>query len=140
MSALLLTHLACTWALVGLIWTIQVVHYPLFARVGPEGFTRYHTDHTRLITYVVAPLMVVEALSAAALVLDAGIPPALSWTGVALVGVVWLTTGAVSVPCHSRLSLGFDAEAHRRLVITNWIRTAAWTARGLLVLAIFKRS
>ena len=34
MSALLAAHAAATWALVGLIWTVQVVHYPLFALVG----------------------------------------------------------------------------------------------------------
>jgi len=35
MIALLVIHLACSCALGGLIWTIQVVHYPLLKQVGP---------------------------------------------------------------------------------------------------------
>ena len=30
---------------------------------------------------------------------------------------------------------GFDKHAHALLVRTNWIRTAGWSLRGLLVLA-----
>ena len=29
---------------------------------------------------------------------------------------------------------GFDAEAHRRLVRTNWVRTVGWSLRSALVL------
>jgi len=35
---------------------------------------------------------------------------------------------------HERLGHGYADGAHRRLVQTNWIRTIAWTARGVLVL------
>jgi hypothetical protein len=35
---------------------------------------------------------------------------------------------------HARLGQGADEAALRRLVRTNWIRTLAWTARGVLVL------
>ena len=34
MPLVFLLHLGATLALVGLIWTVQVVHYPLFAGVG----------------------------------------------------------------------------------------------------------
>ena len=50
-----LVHAAATWFLVGLIWIIQVVHYPLFARVGEDGFVAYEAAHTRLISLVVGP-------------------------------------------------------------------------------------
>jgi hypothetical protein len=35
-----------------------------------------------------------------------------------------------------RLSTGFDPVVHRRLVRTNWVRTAAWTARGAAAVAM----
>ena len=41
MMPLLVIHFAVTWALVGLIWTIQAVHYPLLKDVGHEGFIAY---------------------------------------------------------------------------------------------------
>ena len=40
------------------------------------------------------------------------------------------------MPCHARLSLGWDEQVHARLVATNWIRTALWTARLGTVVAV----
>ena len=34
----------------------------------------------------------------------------------------------------------FDAQAHARLVDTNWIRTVCWTARGVIALWMIHRS
>jgi hypothetical protein len=56
------------------------------------------------------------------------------WLGFALVLVIWIATMTTSVPMHARLGQGADEAALRRLVRTNWIRTLAWTARGVLVL------
>jgi hypothetical protein len=56
------------------------------------------------------------------------------WTGLGLVAFIWVTTGLVQGPLHRRLTEGFDAAAHRRLVQTNWLRTSAWTLRAGLVL------
>ncbi len=38
MELLLLGHVGATLFMVGLIWFVQVVHYPLFGHVGGEGF------------------------------------------------------------------------------------------------------
>jgi hypothetical protein len=134
----LLAQAFASLALTGLIWCIQVVHYPLFAAVGRDEFTRYEADHARLITLVVGPLMLVELAAALwlAAVRPAGVPAWMAWTGLALVAAIWLSTAAIQVPCHAKLAAGFDAEVHARLVSSNWIRTVAWTARGLLALAM----
>ena len=39
-------------------------------------------------------------------------------------------TVGVSVPCHRRLSAGYDDAVLDRLVHTNWYRTVAWSAGG----------
>ena len=134
---LLLAHSAVTLALVGLIWTIQVVHYPLMRLVGTGTWTRYHREHTLAITRVVAPLMFVELGSALAIVAlrPAGIPATAAWAGAALTLGVWALTFFVSVPLHARLEHDPDRATLARLVTTNWIRTLVWTARGILVLA-----
>jgi hypothetical protein len=41
LNLLITAHLAVTWALVSLICVIQVVHYPLMARVGEADNRRY---------------------------------------------------------------------------------------------------
>ena len=133
---LLLAHLAATLFMVGLIWFIQVVHYPLFARVGEEGFTLYSEAHSRLTSYVVGPPMLLEAATALLLVFRRpdGVPLSLAIVGLALVATVWLSTALLQVPRHTALGSGFNSSQWRGLVGTNWIRTAAWSARGLIVL------
>jgi len=54
--------------------------------------------------------------------------------GFALILVIWLSTFLLQVPQHTALGAGFDIVAHRTLVLTNWLRTGAWTLRSLLVL------
>lgn len=66
---LLLAHAASTLAMTGVIWFVQVVHYPLFAAVGRKGFAAFEASHRRLTTWVVAPLMLVELVCAAWLAL-----------------------------------------------------------------------
>ena len=133
MEWLLPVHYAVTWALVGLIWTIQMVHYPLFAQVGPEHFVAYHRRHTREITLVVGPLMLAELVTAALLVLEGNRDPWLL-ASLPLLALIWISTGFVQIPLHNTLTAGFDAHAHRRLVTTNWWRTAAWSARGICIM------
>lgn len=137
--AVFLVHLLATLAMTGVIWMVQLVHYPLFARVGAEGFRGYETEHKSRITWIVGPLMLLELATAIALVAGVGpeaVPPWMRWAGLSLVGVVWGSTAFLQVPLHTTLSEGYDGAAHRRLVATNWIRTAAWSLRAVLVLAM----
>ena len=135
---LLSAQLFSTLAMFGLIWFVQVVHYPLFLRVPAAQFVAYEAAHADRTTWVVAPLMLIELGSGLALLVPHWRPPEIglmdAWIGAALVGVVWLSTALLQVPLHNRLHRGYSAVATRRLVATNWIRTGAWTARAALVL------
>lgn len=134
METVLIVHAAATWLMVGVIWLVQVVHYPLFAGVGAERFPGYHAAHSSRISLIVGPAMLIEAATAVLLVAARpdGVAAWMAWTGLALVVVNWAATAGLAIPQHSRLSAGFDASAHRRLVGGNWVRTAAWTTRGVL--------
>jgi hypothetical protein len=137
--AILLVHAAATLFMVGVIWFVQVVHYPLFSRVGPREFASYERAHTRRTGWIVGPPMIAEAGSALLLLTplrpdDLG--PGLPGLGLLLLAAIWLATALLQVPAHRRLEQGFDAGVHRRLVVTNWIRTVLWTLRGILALAL----
>ena len=140
MKLILLIHIFATLFMTGLIWFVQVVHYPLFANVGDEQFKTYEELHQRLTTWVVGPAMLVEIATAVLLLKN---PPAesdtLVWIGLGLVVVIWLTTALLSVPAHNSLTAEYTTAAYHRLVSTNWIRTAAWTARGISVLMMAYR-
>jgi hypothetical protein len=132
MSFLLFAHLASTWSLVGLIWFVQVVHYPLMRHVGNSDFKVYESLHMSRTTWIVAPLMMTELGTNLLLFWrPGGLHSGLLGIGLMLLAVIWLSTYFLQVPQHQRLSEGFDAMAHRRLVMTNWTRTMAWTARGI---------
>jgi hypothetical protein len=124
-----------------LIWFVQVVHYPLFGGVGREGFSAYEQRHSILTTWVVAPAMLIELATALLLLWNRPPQLPLSWLaiGAALVALLWLSTYLIQVPCHNRLASGFDAAIHQRLVISNWIRTIAWTARSALLVGLVDR-
>lgn len=134
LDALLLAHAASTWFMTGVIWFVQLVHYPLMARVGREHWREYEGGHQRWTTLVVMPAMLVELGATLALLLrgvwgESPAPGAL-WFGAALLALIWLSTTLVQVPLHARLEAGFEARTHARLVATNWIRTLAWSARA----------
>ncbi len=135
---MLLAHAGATLAMVGLIWFVQVVHYPLMGRVGRDLFPPYAKAHSRLTSRVVGPPMLLEAATAALLIplRPDGVPLSYALLGAALLAGVWLSTALLQVPRHTALGRGFDRSEHRRLVATNWLRTALWSLRGLLVLAM----
>jgi hypothetical protein len=137
---LLLLHAFSTLALVGLIWFLQIVHYPLFPLADRSRFEVFAAEHQRRTTLVVAPLMLVEMASASAIALA---PPAhsagIAWLGWGLLMVIWLSTALLQVPRHRRLSAGFDADAARSLVTTNWLRTIGWSGRGVIALLLLAR-
>ena len=138
MSAALIANLASTLFMTGLIWFVQIVHYPLFAAVGSDVFAAYSRSHQVLTTFVVGPPMLVEALTAGILVIarPAGIPAWMPWAGLVLVAILWLSTATLQVPAHARLSSGFDPAVGASLVATNWIRTIGWSLRAILVCAM----
>jgi hypothetical protein len=140
----LVAALASTWAMAGVIWVIQLVHYPIFDTIDrgldDERWRSFGDRHRRSISFVVGPFMAVEGLTGIWIVLD---PPGssgrlLPLVAALLMAVAYGVTALVSVPLHERLTAVFDDDAHRRLVATNWFRTAAWTSRGvvLAVLAV----
>lgn len=139
-TALLLANAATAWFMTGLVWYAQVVHYPIFALVGGDRFPRYQASNVARTAAVVLPPMLVELASGIALAFapwrPAGVGPGPAWTGLALLAAIWFTTAAVQAPLHGRLARGFDARLHRVVVVTNWIRTAAWSGRSLLALSM----
>ncbi len=140
MRLILLAQVFATLFMVGLIWFVQVVHYPLYANVGSEQFPQYEALHNRLTTWVVGPAMLIEMVTAVVLVkYSPHASLSLASTALALLIVIWISTAALSVPAHDVLTAGFSTEAYRRLVNTNWIRTVAWTARGVILMVITYR-
>jgi hypothetical protein len=137
-SLLVTAHLVSALFLVGMIWTVQIVHYPLMARVGPEAFPSYAAAHASRMTALVALPWALQGLTTLGLLLSSppGVRRDLVWAEAVSAAIPVVVTVVASVPAHVRLGEAFDPAVHRRLVATNWIRTASWTVHGAFAVAI----
>ena len=128
-------NLAVSWALFGLIWMVQLVQYPSFRFIAEDQFPAFHQHHTRAISIVVMPLMLIEAGLGTCLVwASAG-----AWNTVVpliLVALIWASTFFIQVPDHNALAVRKDDSVIAHLVYTNWIRTALWSAKALWVYSL----
>jgi hypothetical protein len=128
---LAIANLVLAAYLAGVIWIVQLVQYPLFAAVGREAWPAYEAGHRRRITFVVAAPMLAQLPLAVAL-----LPGALAVANLACVAVAFGSTIGWLGPMHGRLQARWDPRAHRRLVLGNWVRTAAWTAQVAVACAL----
>ena len=133
---LLLLNAAAVLTMTGVIWFVQLVHYPLFAVVGAREWEAYHREHSRRTTWVVMAPMVLDLATSLALVAvaPAGMDSGLAAAGALAAVVSWVATGILAVPAHRRLGKSWHAGTGRRLTRTNWVRTLAWSAHAVIVL------
>ena len=124
-------HLLATCFMTGVIWFVQIVHYPLLNAVPNNAFSFYHSQHVQRTGWVVIGPMLVEIVLAFVLFSTSTTANAqwLSLTGLILLLGIWASTFLSQVPAHNRLARGFSSDAWRKLVLGNWIRTVGWTLR-----------
>ena len=132
-----LATLATSWALFGLIWTVQLVHYPSF-RYVPD-FADFHPHHTSSISLIVAPLMVAELAISAWLAYRQQF--AWQWfLPLLFVLAIWGITFLRAIPLHEALGRQRDPAAIEALISVNWPRTVLWTVKAVWVSALFALS
>ena len=127
--------------MVGLIWFVQLVHYPLFNYVGSEEFRIFHENHKIFITPLVGIVMIVE-LATSGIILFKPPDGFRNWTtivGIILLGVIWFSTALVQIQYHNMLSSKFDENILLILIKTNWIRTICWSIRGIIILIMLDK-
>lgn len=134
-DGLLVAQAIASGVMCGVIWFVQLVHYPLFERIPADDVRGHALENQRRTVWVVIPPMIVEGLSAAIISFrpptGVGLGPAVA--GLAMVLALWLSTALVQMPLHARLARdGQSPGAVAALVRTNWLRTILWTARACL--------
>ncbi len=141
---LLVTNLTSAGVMVGVIWFVQVVHYPMLAEFSEAVPVTSQVEHQRRTGWVVGLPLAVEgfvALGLLAVQPDAATTAdvALLWVAAALLGIALASTLFLQVPRHARLAEAHDETVAAELVTTNWIRTAAWTIRLALLVVVTAR-
>ncbi len=126
----------------GVIWIIQLVHYPSFKYIDFKQFFSFQKFHAGTITFVVGPVMVLEIFSALYLLVITNFSTFWIIQMIVLL-FIWLCTAFLSVPLHTLLAQPHISDIERLqitqiLVKTNWPRTLLWSFRSLLFLIYFK--
>ena len=135
---LFIIQILTTFMMTGIIWFVQIVHYPFFAYTIRDDFPQIGNIHATLTGYVVVPIMVLEMatsfyLAAFSTYTQFQVPFGI---GAGLVLLIWGSTFFIQVPILKRMLGSFSEEEHRKLVGTNWIRTLLWSARSVLVIYV----
>ena len=133
---LLVIHLAATLFMVGLIWTIHYVHYPLFAYVGESTYASFQAAHVERIGKLLFVPWLTEGITLIGVLALAflgthkvlRVPAVINGAAMAVVLVI---SGFWSAPAHAKLADGFDTSIHGQLMTVNLIRTLAWTVCGI---------
>lgn len=138
----LVLNLVATSVMVGVIWFVQLVHYPLLAMIGVDRAPAIAVEHQRRTAWVVGLPMAVEGVTTLVLLLSRpdGVDAWLPWLGAVLLAVVLGSTVFLSVPLHERMAKSPDATIGRRLVVTNWPRTIGWTARAIVAVVMLAQA
>ena len=134
----LLANTTATLIMVGLIWFVQRVHYPLLAKFNVGQQREVGNEHQRRTSQVVALPMLIEGVSTLVLLVDRPeqVTLVLPWLGAFLLAISLGSTIFLSVPLHQKMVDQPSAEIGVKLVATNWPRTMSWTIRGVVCLVM----
>jgi len=133
-QSMLAIHLVLASIMVGVIWVIQLVHYPSFRFTDREKYVSFQIFHMRKISFIVMPVMVLEFFSGLLLVLYHSNYESLLRISFILLLIIWLVTALFFAQIHQKLSKGYDETLVRKLVSFNWIRTLLWTIRTIIII------
>ena len=132
---MLIIHLIATSVMVGVIWVIQLVHYPSFHFIELKQYTTFQRFHMSRISYVVIPAMLTELFTLILFIISTGkIDSLISISGLLLI-LIWVMTAVFFSGVHQKLTLGYDKVIVDKLVKLNWGRTLLWTIRLFLITA-----
>ena len=118
----------------GVIWVIQLLHYPSFHFINEKKYVEFQHFHMERISFIVIPVMIIELTSALLLVYF--FRSSLTIILLAFLLGIWGITFIFFTNIHQKLTNGYDYSIVDRLVQINWYRTALWSLRFIILLSI----
>ena len=136
MSSILIINIFSAFFATGLIWTIQLVHYPSMRFVSRDKFELFHSFHQLRISIIAMPLMAIELITTIILFMQNidNESSLIFKINLIIVTLIWFSTFFIQVPLHQKLSKGKKNSLIDKLVLTNWFRTVLWTLRSILII------
>lgn len=138
-SVFYVLQLVCCAFMTGLIWIVQILHYPSFTFVNEDQFPKFHEFHTNRISYIVMPIMLIELVTAVVLIVLNQKSISL-FLNILFLITIWISTFFLSVPLHNDLANNRSLISINRLIHTNWYRTFLWTIRLCILSYVFLKA
>ena len=127
-------HFLSTSLMVGIIWVIQLLHYPTFHFIKESDYVEFQHFHMQRISFIVVPVMIIELLSGFMLVYY--FRSNLLIFCLIILLVIWLITFVFFTKLHQSLLGGYDKIIVDKLVQINWSRTVLWSLRLIILIYI----
>ena len=133
---LLIINSAAALFMTGVIWFVQIVHYPLFIFADKEKFPEFSKTHSNNAGYIVIFPMLTELATSVMLLFFYTSSALYKFyiTAFILLLIIWLSTFLIQVPMHRGLASGYNKNRIKLLVKYNWIRTVGWSLRTILLI------
>jgi len=133
---LFVIHLVSTSFMVGVIWIVQLVHYPTFLFIDEQKSYDFQKFHMSRISYIVMPAMTTELFSGIYIYIysNMAIESNLFLLALTILIINWIITALVFVKMHNKLLINYKIEIISLLVKWNWLRTLLWSVRLILLL------
>ena len=131
----LMIHIISTSIMVGVIWVIQLVHYPSFKYVNESDYIIFQKYHMSNISYIVFPVMFTELITAL-IILFFGEKSLFFVLSLICLFLIWVITGVLFTKYHNILKEGKDLMIIDKMIKANWIRALLWTMRLIMILFV----
>jgi len=139
-EVLLLLWAGLVFWVLGQIWFVQIVVYPLFAQVGAAEYVGYHRFYSRHIPLpVIVPGFASFLLPVPLALYGPVVPFWMSAANIAAGIVGLLVTILLEIPRHSRLEKnGKDEAVIAELIRYNWPRTLSITSQAVITFLMLR--
>tara|TARA_B100001059_G_scaffold46109_1_gene38948 strand:+ start:15603 stop:16025 length:423 start_codon:yes stop_codon:yes gene_type:complete len=120
--------------MIGVSLVVQIIIYPSFKFIQKVSFKEYHLNYMNKMSYVVAPIMLLEIISSFLLLFFN--KSLTDFFGFILLSLVWFVTFFFIVPLHNQLNTKFGIIDLKKLIKLNLIRTILWIFKFLIIIKI----
>jgi len=134
----LLINLLSTILIAGILWFVQLVHYPLFNEIPAKNFINYGYYHSRKVSGIIKPLFIVDftTLILLLILLGSNLSTNLMIVNVTIFIITIVLTQIIFIPIHQKLSKSPNSQTISQLIRLNWIRTLIWSLKVVFMLII----
>ena len=131
-------HFFVSFALTGVIWIVQLVHYPSFHFIEETNFKEFEQAHIYRTSILLGPLMILEFMTGATLLVGSFyLPSYILWINFIFIILIWSITWLWSIPLHNKLNKGKCRKLIDKLITSNWPRTILWTGKSCILLIYY---